>query len=891
MTTSLAICSVLYTLSSHKHGSVVDAFSVQQQTSTVPSTSKTPFLRPTTTSLFLFSLRNTNNGENSIPDNDNDDEKKDEGTTTTMERKAEETADDDNSDDFVAWMEGLKFGTPLGKMTAASSTTTLPTTAVPSESSADNSSPPGDEPSKPKATSRTKAPSEYISSVNLSDSTMRQPKVNPLSNLIQFEAMLELAKIAGSKNSGVQKDGDDTSATDVFAVVDRLVQTFQKQEQAKQKPTEQKELLQLAQLEEATIQKATQDILEQGEATDDLDGVTTVKDLIELESYIDKFSFRKVSSIWDTFSGKENDGLVIDDNVDSDDGIVAPRPPEGLASSSVLFRKTQGPPPKPTTPSLQDLVGRATISTGTTVESISNDIVAAALKIAKESGVELNVQFAADRAKEATEYAVGVANTANVILDAGYAYGSRSGAAGMTGRDDDLSYLAASGASRSVLAKGLPHQAPLFGAFDSAQRIEPYEYSNVLHQGARMGALAGAIYEDSLARSHELGHSLVANGTTANVAWMVTDSIMDYKDYQSAFRHHEDDERKPTVESASTSPVMIRTITLRGFDASDESVDREALLSEICLATPVAMDEETANTVVFHKGLLDIARQIYKDTKQFIDWASPNTKIVLNGHSVGGSLSVLMLLLITRERGVDFVRDRIPRVYSHGSPPIATMVSNGSEESNAEKTSGGTQRCRVLEAFGLPSSTVYSFIQPYDPVIRLFSNHDVLYPLVDDLGNDGITLYSSGPIRSLRPITRAIFKAWNGWPQFRDNWKGTCDTQHHSVGIQHLLLPEPLRYLNDRFISVNVGVPPVDAIVRISPKDLLPALDETFPLDTFQVSLVPQAVRSFLHHFYPAYDAAITDFANKIEKEDQMDPVVQKKSGAFKPFLTTQSIL
>lgn len=138
---------------------------------------------------------------------------------------------------------------------------------------------------------------------------------------------------------------------------------------------------------------------------------------------------------------------------------------------------------------------------------------------------------------------------------------------------------------------------------------------------------------------------------------------------------------------------------------------------------------------------------------------------------------------------------------------------------------------------------VYGFIQPYDPVIRLFSNHDVLYPLVDDLGKDGITLYSSGPIRSLRPITRAIFQAWDNWPEFRDNWKGTCDKQYHSVGIQHLLLPEPLRYLNDRFISVNVGVPPVDAIVRISPEDLLPALDQTFPLDTFQVSLVPQAVR------------------------------------------------
>ena len=344
--------------------------------------------------------------------------------------------------------------------------------------------------------------------------------------------------------------------------------------------------------------------------------------------------------------------------------------------------------------SLQDLVGRASsVFYNTDVESISNEIVAAAQKIAKESGVDFNVQFAADRAREATEFAVGVATAANAVLDAGYAYGSRSGAAGMTGRDDGLNYRAASAASQragSVLARpyesGLeqpsqspdsntntnpkpPHQTPLLGDFASAQRIEPYEYENVVYQGAEMGTLAGAVYEDSVDRCHELGHSLVANGTTANVVWMVTDSATDTDRLAAAFRHHEDenDERndenndetendddfdaKEEASSSSPGVAMIRTITIRGFDASDESVDREELLSNICFATPEAMDEATADKVIFHKGLLTIARQLYADTKQYIDWASPNHKIVLNGHSVGGSLSVLMLLLITSDRG------------------------------------------------------------------------------------------------------------------------------------------------------------------------------------------------------------------------------------------------
>jgi hypothetical protein len=359
------------------------------------------------------------------------------------------------------------------------------------------------------------------------------------------------------------------------------------------------------------------------------------------------------------------------------------------ASSAILEPSGDGSSTTNNTSALQDLVGRAssvfnnntaapsrttaTTTTTTIVESISNDIVAAAQKIAKESGVDINVQFAADRAREATEFAVGVATTANMVLDAGYAYGSRSGAAGMSGRDDDFNYLAASAATQtagsvfstpgdgSVLegasVKAPPHQPPLFGEFDSAQRIEPYEYENVVFQGAEVGVLAGAIYEDAADRCHKLGHSLVANGTTANVAWMVTDSVMERERYASAFRHHDDAIPQSEDDSKETSkgPVMIRTITLRGFDASDESVDREALLNEICLATPEPMDDATADRVVFHKGLLNIARQIYADTKKYIDWTSPNHKIILNGHSVGGSLSVLMLLLITSERGCEYL--------------------------------------------------------------------------------------------------------------------------------------------------------------------------------------------------------------------------------------------
>lgn len=186
------------------------------------------------------------------------------------------------------------------------------------------------------------------------------------------------------------------------------------------------------------------------------------------------------------------------------------------------------------------------------------------------------------------------------------------------------------------------------------------------------------------------------------------------------------------------------------------------------------------------------------------------------------------------------------RVFTHGSPPVAAIQYDSIDNSIRKKSASPYKdeiRCSILEMFGLPSTMVFGYIQPYDPVTRLFSEYDALYPLVDDLGSDDVTLYATGPRRSLRPITRAIFQAWSGWPRFRDNWKGTSSQRYQSVGVQHILLPEPIRYLNDRFLSTNVGVPPVEVIVRISSDELLPALGEMFPLDVFQISLIPQAVR------------------------------------------------
>jgi hypothetical protein len=142
-----------------------------------------------------------------------------------------------------------------------------------------------------------------------------------------------------------------------------------------------------------------------------------------------------------------------------------------------------------------------------------------------------------------------------------------------------------------------------------------------------------------------------------------------------------------------------------------------------------------------------------------------------------------------------------------------------------------------------------------------------MYPLIEDLGEDGFTLYATGPPRTLRPITRAILESWESWPTFRDNNRPVMKQNYRSIGLQHLLMPDPGRYLTDRLITVNVNAYPVDEVLRISPEQLYDALEEAFPLDVFTISLVSTAIRSFIHHFFPAYSQGFEAYITKEEEK------------------------
>ena len=276
-----------------------------------------------------------------------------------------------------------------------------------------------------------------------------------------------------------------------------------------------------------------------------------------------------------------------------------------------------------------DVVKNLILRAGNSVslEAIEN-IVSSAESLARESG--LDVRSAADQARASAEYTVQLVTTVNGLLSYGYIRDQSEETNLQDGDDVRINYKKNS----DTMPK------PLFHKFPSAQSIPKSDYNNTVKMGVEMASLSGAIYLNTIPETHRLDHAIVANGTAADVFWMVTDSIVENKDFNDFYK-----------DSDSTNgQTLVRTITLRGFDASDEQVDREKLLNQICTADPVDLGKRT-NGVKFHKGLLEVAKSIYDQIVPYIDLVGPKHKIILNGHSIGGSLSILILILLMEERG------------------------------------------------------------------------------------------------------------------------------------------------------------------------------------------------------------------------------------------------
>lgn len=260
-------------------------------------------------------------------------------------------------------------------------------------------------------------------------------------------------------------------------------------------------------------------------------------------------------------------------------------------------------------------------------------LVEAATSIARDQG--LDDSEAAERARNTTDYVAELVSVADSVLRYGYVAKEKNAAIGDRKKRKEE--------ADEILEGSIPTSTgTLFQNIETARAISYSEFGPGISTLAEMGWLSGGIYEDQMMdRGFELGHSIVAEGISSDVYWMVTDSIENESDF------------KGKTDRGDGNDVPVRTVIIRGFDASDERVDREVLFTEICNLQAQPFGEKYPDVLV-HRGLFMLATAVYKDIKKYIDWSAPSQKIVLAGHSVGGTLSILVTLMLARDRGGRF---------------------------------------------------------------------------------------------------------------------------------------------------------------------------------------------------------------------------------------------
>ena len=407
----------------------------------------------------------------------------------------------------------------------------------------------------------------------------------------------------------------------------------------------------------------------------------------------------------------------------------------------------------------------------------------------------------------------------------------------------------------------------LFPAEADVSRVDLVRDGTFLGRAARASELSSAAYanDGAAAAFRALGCSRVASGSTCDVAWHVVDSLGD-------------------------DGGLERHLVIRGFDASDESNDRFELVKRIVWAREAKIPRSHASLprdwetferdfdafaeappggavdgVLAHAGFLFMAERILDDAAPFLDVA-PSHRLVLCGHSIGGALSTILAVLLakraddprfpTHERLETFTFAALPCLRVADDVVVLARTVSSPQDLLFPRSGAAAPKkapTSTLAALGLKPDSVNAFVQPWDPLVRWYSDGDPCYPLIADMGDDGYTIFASGPARVLRPLARAIFQQAKEWPQFRDVYRAEANGTFAPTGVQYLIMPDETRYLADRIFSLIVDVPEPAALVKVDPTNLPLALDAAFPLDDFSISLLPAALRSFVHHFHPAY--------------------------------------
>ena len=182
------------------------------------------------------------------------------------------------------------------------------------------------------------------------------------------------------------------------------------------------------------------------------------------------------------------------------------------------------------------------------------------------------------------------------------------------------------------------------------------------------------------------GFVLRAEGVTSCTRWYVCDKV----------------EREGGGGGVTTQ----RWVVVRGAAWNNEAVDRVKLSYQISRAWPQPL--HPAVPVVIHTGVAEMADEFWPEVSPWIASVPASAKMCFAGHSLGGSMAMLLMAWSQLRLGVD--ADRFAPLHTFGSPPVMAVdewemqkrgIERASKRVGAAAARGADWMGELAGAFGV----------------------------------------------------------------------------------------------------------------------------------------------------------------------------------------------
>ena len=256
------------------------------------------------------------------------------------------------------------------------------------------------------------------------------------------------------------------------------------------------------------------------------------------------------------------------------------------------------------------------------------------------------------------------------------------------------------------------------------QQQEPQLSAAELLHDAQLARLSGLCYRPAdvlAAHLEQAGLRLVAQGRSWCTRWYAVDRVPPTSGSSGTSASNGSTSTAGSsstgirgsdipTQAAVAAPVPERLIFSRGVSWGSPDLDAMRVWRGLLNAWPSPFLPDRTRprgALVAHRGVAEMAEELWEDLRPHIAGA-PGT-IQLAGHSLGGSLSLLLACMAQLELGVPGSR---LGCATFGSPPVLSL-SQGAEGGSA-----------ILAALGMAPGAVRNYVLDDDPVPRVLLTAD-----------------------------------------------------------------------------------------------------------------------------------------------------------------------